>query len=578
MPDQPLKIVQHKHSAKQSQTLDAPEKSAPSTQYRPLLFVHRDQENLQGVRNAEELERIKQHLARRHRKKHRGHRKLEIHPSINRILHQALPDDKDDQHANEDATSLVHTSDGITGTSQSVNVPYTESLIRSALNANVISDGTLDPFTPLQESSSEVRRLLFLYCRHLRPLARAVSSEWDWAENLGEIQSSQMLTLAIAAYASAFFTGLKSGARGIALPPVPERGRQLLWPMPTWFRFQTQALGLLNIALLDREKTAATQVFHTIVFLFRLAVLFGDGLTANMHFKALRRVAQLHGRDVEDISRELAVTKINFITVFLYKAALIKRKQRAITEEHPDYVIEPDRDRWTDEKEWNKFQSMLFGRSLTWNARSPGSTLQTEARLNILRLDTDAAQLPEAEFFRMVQMYQVALYLWSHLTNIAFDPSSPKIRYHTEELEQYLQQPDIEHVEDNAPKVVFFLFFVGAFSSRGLAAWKWFIRQLARSRIQVWYMRDVYAELDGHCDPSHCMPVLLEEILTEIRQVKQGNVTIKKSDLYQGGCYRNPDRGPTPMSYSPDLDIPIRDLEIIDRQQIQDDLGALNPF
>ncbi|KAK5317664.1 hypothetical protein LTR70_005770, partial [Exophiala xenobiotica] len=361
-------------------------------------------------------------------------------------------------------------------------------------------------------------------------------------------------------YASAFFTGLKSGSRGIALPPTPGKGRQSLWAMPNWFQLQTQALASLNIALNDKEQTANPQIFHTIVFLFRLAVLFGDGMTANMHYKALRRVSQLQGPQAEDISRELAVTKVNFITVFLYKGVLIKKKRRVTTHEHPPYTIEPDQNWWIDKTEWNKFQGMLFCRSLTWNARSPGSLPQTDARRNILRLDPNAARLSETVFFDMVRMYQTALYLWTYLTSIAFESSSPMIRLHSNELEQYLRQPEIERTEVNAPRVIFLLFFVGALSSRGFAVRKWFIDKLAESRLQIWYMSDIYAELDGHCDPTHCVPVLLEEVLMEIRRARTATMPISKRDLYQGTFY-HPARGPTPMSYSPDLETPIRHLE-----------------
>lgn len=557
--------MQHNHFGKYSQTTTTSTQvgPAPTTRSGPLLFVHRDQDNVRAARTTKELEQIKRHLAQRHQKKGKGQRKLDVHPSVDRILREPLNHgvDHDNYSAHGEAVSLTQTGDRhALLAAQGSFVSFTESSIRSALNANIISDGILDPFTPFQESTSEIRRLLFLYCRHLRPLAGTVDSEWNWIESVGKIQSSPMLTYAVAAYASAFFTGLKSGSRGIALPPVPEKGRQSLWDMPTWFRFQTQALASLNIALLDREQLARSQVYHTIVFLFRLAVLFGDGMTANMHYKALRQVAQLQGPEAEDISRELAVTKVNFITVFLYKGVLIKKKRRAITQEQPRYTIEPDQDWWTDETEWNKFQGMLFCRSLTWNARSPGSLPQTDARRNILRLDPIAARLSDTVFSDMVRMYQTALYLWTYLTSIAFESSSPKIRLHFKELEQYLRQPEIERTEVNAPRVVFLLFFVGALSSRGFAVRKWFIDKLAESRIQIWYMSDIYAELDGHCDPMHCVPVLLEEVLMEIRQAREANVPISKRDLYQGTSY-HPARGPTPMSYSPDLETPIRDLE-----------------
>ena len=561
MPPKSLKIVQHKHSAKSCVTPTTQGECAPTTRSGPLLFVHRDQENVQGVRSARELEQIKQHLAQRHQKRRKVQQKLEIHPSINRILRQPTTDDDGDQTVHEDAMSLAPTSDRSTlEASQGPFGSSIESSSRDALSANMISDGALDPFTPLQEPSLEVRRLLFLYCKQLRPLARTVSSEWDWIGNLGEIQSSPMLTYAIASYASAFSTGMRSGARGVALPPMPERGRPALWPMPIWFRFQTQALSLLNTALLDKQNGATMEIFHTIVFLFRLAVLLGDGLTANMHFKALRQVAKMQGRDAEDLSRELVVTRINFITLYLYKAALVKKRQRVITQEYPDYVIEPDREKWTDENEWNKFQGMLLCRSLTWNARSPGSLPQTEARRNILRLDPTSARLSDDILHDVVRMYQVALYLWGYLTSIAFDTSFPKIRFHANELEQYLRQSDIERIEINAPKVVFILFFVGAFSSRGDPIRKWFISKLATTRIQVRYMRDVHAELDGHCDPMHCAPILLEEMLLEIRKAKEGTKLISKTDLYQGTFYEAK-HGQTPMSKSPDLETPIRDLE-----------------
>ncbi|KAJ9659322.1 hypothetical protein H2198_003198 [Neophaeococcomyces mojaviensis] len=508
----------------------------------------KDNPNTKRARSTQEHEQIKQHLAQRHQKKRKVQKKLDLHPSINRILNQSSTDD------DEGETSEESVMPGDSETVTTITGP-------ASLNMNTIGTGALDPFTPIiaptYTSTAETMRLLFLYCKHLRPLARNVHSNWDWIDNLAEIQASPLLSCAVTAYASAFFTGMKYGSRGVALPPNPERGRSLLWPIPAWFRLQTQALSLLNEALLDKSRALENDVFHTVVFLFRLAVLFGDGLTANMHYKALRQVAHVQCRDLAEIRRELAVTRVNFITVYLYKAALVMVPQEAPSEDHPDCLIEPDRSFWVDDNEWNKFSGMLFGRYLTWHARSPGGAPQEEASLNILRLDPTSARLSNDLFVPLVKTYQVALYLWSYLSNIAYDTTLPKIQLHVAELEQYLEQTDLVKLELQAPKVVFILFFVGAFASRGSSARKWFIEKLANAHIRVRYMRDVHAELAGFCDPIHVMPVLLEEILIEITQVREGKKTVSKRDLYQGEFFW-PSHGPSPMSKTPDLETPIR--------------------
>lgn len=556
MPKKGLKFVQHKH-------YDQPIASSGSNaklveQRKPLLFVHRDSNTVHVKPSATESEKIRRHLAQRYGKKRTLQKHVEIHPSVNRILRR--PSREDDQIVETKAEGgrsedEVSTSSWIS-TQTSAFLSPSRSLTKAVLT-NSLDDGILDPFTQLQETSADTRRLLFFYFKHLRPLARTVSPDWDWVDNVAEIQTSSMLIHAISAYSSAFLLGIKQGARELALPPMPEKNKAPLWMIPCWFRLQAKALSLLNQALLAPATSMKNETYHTITFLFRLAVLFGDGVAAKMHFNALQRITQFQGRQAETLSHEFVVTKINFITLYLYKESMVKKMSQRLTEEHPGYAIEPDRPRWTDENEWNKFQAMLFGRHMTWLSGAPSAVVREEARLAILRLDSKSMQFTEDVFSGLVKHYQIATYLWTYLTNIVFDPTLPKIRLHVEELVRYIRQQEFLHLEQTTPKVVFILLFAGAYASRGCLRRPWFIERLTQTHVQVKYMHDIHNELDGFCDPIHCMPVVLEEILIEIRKIRDGDMVVNKRELYQNG-FELPRRGSNPLSHSPDLKTPIR--------------------
>lgn len=553
-----LKFVQHKHPEHPEQSRSSGSDVNAVKQGKPLLFVHRDSDTVHVKSSAKESEKIRRHLAQRYEKKRTLQKHVEIHPSINRILRQ--PSGEDD-HVHEPKTDArpsnreFATSNWI-ATRNSASLSPTQS-IKNAELKNLLGDGIFDPFTPLQETSADTRRLLYFYFKHLRPLAQTVSPEWDWIDNAAKIQSSSMLIHAISAFSSAFLLGVRQGARELALPPMPEKNKVPLWTIPLWFRSQAKALVLLNQALLKPTQLMQSEIYHTIIFMFRLAVLFGDGIAAKMHFDALRQIAQLQGRKVIELGHEFAVTKINFITLYLYKESLIKRTSPKLTEEQPGYTIEPERPKWTDEYEWNKFEAMLFGRVMTWHSSPPNAFVREEARQAVLRRDSTSIRLSEEAFVSLVKHYQVATYLWTYLTNIVFDPTLPKVRLHVEELVRYIKQDGFLHAKQNAPRVLFILLFVGAFASRGCLHRQWFIEKLARTQVQVRYMRDIYDELDGFCDPFHCMPIFLEELLIEIRKAKDSKITVNKHELYQSG-FELPRRGLSPLSHSPDLETPLR--------------------
>ena len=565
MPPTVLKIVQHKHSVKRSQAnSERPQVDAtqPRERKSSLLFVHRDLHNAQTKFNATESGLIKRHLAQRHERKRKGQTRLELHPLTGRILSrfgdEELADRKDENDAKQQTGDAVPADPSTSG--KRIRI---DSVQETTLSIHDLGRGSLDPFTASCDHSPGLARLLYLYGQNLLPLARTVSSEWDWADRLPVIQSSPMLSFAIGAYVSAFFTGMRQGSRGVVLPPPVERGRPLLWPMPTWFQYYCRAIEMLNQALSNQNDADKHAIFHTITFLLRLSILFGDGITGRVHIKAFEHVARLQGRDTRAVSRDLAVTKINLITLFLYKEVLFKTVKGYSDSGESDYTIKPDVSKWTDDHEWHKFQGMLFCRSLTWNAQAPGAIVHEHARANILRLDPGSDQRLGNSFAAFVKHYQVALYLWHYLVGIALDTSLPKIRYHLDEIKQYLRRVDLRAMESDAPRTVFMILFIGAFASRGQVERRWFIEKLATARVQLRIMRDIHYQLSGFCDPIHCQPILLEEILIEIKQVRDGVHTVRKRDLYQGEVYL-PSFGPTPMSKSPNLKTPLRVLESIE--------------
>lgn len=537
--------VQKKHP-KRSPKWEGTNPGTNSVSPAPLLFVNKGQHNLRAERSIEEQTAIKIHLSQR--QSQRNHQKpISFHASTQRILNQN--EEKGIDEINIQLANRLTQSPRSTHNQRSLaTIANQFPVLCQPLGTTV-----LDPFVPETVVDRDVIKLLILYLRHIRPLAATVSLQWDWIENASEIQTSEMLSNAIAAYTSAFFSGMKGGSQSVVLPPVPEKGRQPLWEIPQWFRYYTKCLSLLSEGLTDQVSSG--EVFHTILFLLRLTVLFGDGPAANMHFKALRQVALVQGRSLTMLGHEASVTQVNFITLFLYKAAMVKTATNRITEEHPDYVIEPDKTQWTSEREWTKFAGMLYGRSLTWHAKAVDVVSARETQQIVLRLDPGTRQLPTDTFENLARHYRIGLFLWSYLVGINYDPSLPKIKLHVSQLEEFLKSRNTVLLESVAPKIVFFLYFCGTYGSRGQPCRDWFIHRLLSTKIQVRTMRDLWAELENFADPAHCMPILLEEILHEMG----------RSDIYSGGRYCKW-YGPNPMVYEPDLQTPIRELQLQNTQ------------
>lgn len=563
-------VAQHKQM-KESGPTSSSKLCAKSTDVgKPLLFVHRDSVTIQVKPSVSESGKIRQHLAQRYEKRRLSQRRITIHPSVARIVDE-IPQEEEEDDMQESKADVIDLHEA--------SVPpkrrrkrNTLALVAGRSNQhslipNKVNHGILDPFAPSLDLSPDQKHLLFVYCKHLRPLARAVSEDWDWTDSLSEIQSSPMLTCAISAYASAFWTGLKQGARELALPPEPEKNRKHLWPMPLWFRFQTQSLTLLSQALMNRRRGDDHEIYHTILFLFRIAILMGDGITGRMHFRALQHLSNLQQQQMSNLSYDLAVTKINIVTLYLYKDSMVKTKPNNNEGDHFQYTIEPERQKWTDEHEYNKFQAMLFGRFMTWSCHNPSAVVYEEACTAVLKANPEVKKFPGHMFTSLVKHYQIALYLWSYLTNIAYDPSLSKVRLHVEELVQYLRHEHFQRLEQAAPKVIFILLFVGAYASRGYVHRQWFAERLARAQLQVSYMQDVYDALDGFCDPWHCVPVVLEEILIDVRKARDCKALVSKRDLYRSQS-DSPRRGSVPWLSSPDLGTPVRN------SQDHDDMPA----
>lgn len=537
MPLQVCRSVQKKHKNTQ---YDAEEANKPT----PLLFVNKGQHNLGSDQSIEEQIAIKLHLSQRQRKRN-YHKPIRFHTSTQKILKQ------DD--GSKGIGAVLTESRLVAQLAQAQKYENRKAAEITTDEASQLSQsiGTtlLDLFVADSGRHQDSARLTFLYLQHIRPLAATVSPEWDWIGNVAEIKASEMLTDAISAYTAAFFDGIKGGAQGIVLPPFPrkEQGKHSLWELPSWFRYYNQCLTTLNQVLLDPRQGSRSDVYHTILFLLRLTILFGDGPSANMHFKALRQVARLQGKSLTSLTHEASVTQVNFVTLFLYKAAMIKTAKSQLTSDCPAYTIEPDRSQWTDQREWTKFAGMLYGRSLTWNANALNALPTHEAQQIVQRLEPSSRQLPPNVLCAVTRHYQLSLFLWSYLAGINYDPSLPKIKLHTSELEEYLRSANTSLLERFVPRILFFLCFCGVYGSRGQPVRPWFIQRLSSTTIQVDTMRDLWAEFENFTDPAHSMPVLLEEILHEMG----------KKDIYSGGCYRRW-YGLSPIDHDPDLQAPLR--------------------
>lgn len=539
--------VQRKHETKATVKFEDNE-----SKHNPFLFVHLDSDKPPKAPSKNDAEKIKRHLARRRGdSKGRSYKHLDIHPSISRIVsrpaaegkHRWRPARPPAVKASEEkkAEAIVQYEDVQTQTS-------------SALTTTT-GTTSLDPFTSLDTTSLEVQPLLLLYCQILRPLAATISTKWEWADNLSQIQASPMLQNAVIAYASAFSTGMRSGARGVVLPPAGDRNP--LWQTPAWFQYQARAVQLLNESLTDRDRITDSDVYLTILFLLRLSILFGDGATGRMHLKALQHVAKAQGKDHGNFTDELAVSNFNIISTYLYKSALVRQKVH-VDSNTSSFVIAPDRNQWTDDHEWQKLESMLLCRGLMWQGRSAGPDMQMETQRNLLLLEPTAANLDTETFEQLAKHYQTALYLFSYLSHVSFDTTSAHIRVYTEELESYLKSRTFARLEIIMPKVGFVLLFICAFANRGHIARKWCIDRLAASSVQPSYMGELHALLEEFFEPGHCMPMLLEEVLKEILEKRTGRSDITKVELYRGKAHL-PRYGRVPLSWSPDLSTPILD-------------------
>lgn len=416
----------------------------------------------------------------------------------------------------------------------------------------------IDPFSPTQDQLNEVASLLVRYHQQIIPLVKTISSSWYWIDNASQLLAMPALRLAIAAYTSAFFSLVEHGPRAVCLPPIPERGEQSLWPIPPWFRLQTQTLTLLKNALSVDKDLNKPETFHTILFLFRLAILLGDGCMANVHVKALQKAYSESGGNIHDLNCELAVVKINLVSVYQYKDVMVKVVYQSENRDQSYYSIEPDRAHWIDDDRWRKLQTHLLCRSLTWQGRTLQHTILEEARVNVLHLDPGTDRMADESLFELLKAYQSALFLWSYLTLINFSPTDSKVRTGIQELEQFFEEIDPRSLHEYAPRIAFFLLFVSAYASRGDSRHKRFIAQLGQLNPQIVHIKDLCSRLEVWCDPLQVAPILLEELLVEVRQVNNYSSILDESELVQETPHQ-PGYGPTPTT-APNLQTPLREV------------------
>ena len=180
----------------------------------------------------------------------------------------------------------------------------------------------LDPFTSASTGCNhDISSNLHFYFKVIQPFALHLIDDWEWVGNLPYIQASPALAYAVAAYASLFLSGCLKGGTGVVLPPPVKEGETPLWQIPSWFKLQTSCLAELNQLLADPYKVDET-FFQAILLLFRIAILLADGRTAEMHYRALKGVSALIGREEPSLDKEMAVAKVNLVGAFLHNSSM----------------------------------------------------------------------------------------------------------------------------------------------------------------------------------------------------------------------------------------------------------------
>ncbi len=180
----------------------------------------------------------------------------------------------------------------------------------------------LDPFTSTSTGlDHDIISNLHFYFKVIRPFALHLIDDWEWLGSLPYIQASPALTYAVAAYASLFQSGCLEGGPGVVLPPPVKEGGTPLWPVPVWFQLQTRCLAELNPLLADSNKVDET-CYQAILLLFRIAILLADGKPAQIHYRALKGISVLIGRDGPSLEKEMAVAKVNIVDAFLHNSCM----------------------------------------------------------------------------------------------------------------------------------------------------------------------------------------------------------------------------------------------------------------
>ena len=80
------------------------------------------------------------------------------------------------------------------------------------VNARLMEPGAqfLDPFSK-SNYDSEVTASLYFYLKVIQPFATHLIPEWQWIDNLPQIQSSPLLAYALATYTTVFKSGMLKG-------------------------------------------------------------------------------------------------------------------------------------------------------------------------------------------------------------------------------------------------------------------------------------------------------------------------------------------------------------------------------